>query len=386
MSPTPSNFPAELPPALVASIRAVAADIDRNSAVPAPLMDELRDAGAFRLLTPKELGGFEAPMTTVLRVYEDFGRIDASVGWLVWNANFGFLGALLDESGAEQVWRDGIEPVFANSGSPGVAIPVDGGYRVSGTWKIVSGIGHAAWLAVIGVVTRDGEPVPTESGAPDIRLFLLRAGQYTVRDTWRVNGMRGTGSNDVTAEDVFVPGELAARFDVPARIDRPLYRGFVPALVFPGCTAVALGVAQSAIDETVRLATTKKSVLSPGVLAELPHTHAVVARAEAALQAARGYLFGAVETFQAAGENAVPVSVRERATLRAAMSHAAQVCREVLVAMYELGSSSSIYTGNPVERQFRDGMVALQHANHSAGYFEAVGRVRFGMDPGVPLF
>jgi hypothetical protein len=68
------------------------------------------------------------------------------------------------------------------------------------------------------------------------------------------------------------------------------------------------------------------------------------------------------------------------------MSHAAQVSREVLVAMYELGSSASIYRGNAVERLFRDGMVALQHHNHSAGFFEAAGRVRFGMDPALPIF
>lgn len=68
------------------------------------------------------------------------------------------------------------------------------------------------------------------------------------------------------------------------------------------------------------------------------------------------------------------------------MSHGAHVSREALVAMYELGSSSSLYRGSPVERLFRDGMVALQHANQSAMFFEAAGRVRGGMDPGVPLF
>ncbi|SNS22289.1 Acyl-CoA dehydrogenase, C-terminal domain [Streptosporangium subroseum] len=68
------------------------------------------------------------------------------------------------------------------------------------------------------------------------------------------------------------------------------------------------------------------------------------------------------------------------------MSHAAQVSREALVAMYGLGGSSSLYIGNPLERLFRDGMVALQHAGHSAEFFEAVGRVRFGIDPGMRLF
>jgi hypothetical protein len=68
------------------------------------------------------------------------------------------------------------------------------------------------------------------------------------------------------------------------------------------------------------------------------------------------------------------------------MSHGARVCRDALVALYELGSSSSLYQGNTLERLFRDGVAALQHANQSALFFEAAGRVRLGQDPGVALF
>jgi alkylation response protein AidB-like acyl-CoA dehydrogenase len=314
-------------------------------------------------------------------VYEELGRIDASVAWVVWNANFGFMGALLEEAGTARIWGGGPEPVFANSGKPGVAVPVDGGYSVSGNWKLVSGINGADWLVVIAVIMADGAPRRTDAGMPDVRLFSVHRDQLTVQNTWNVTGMRGSGSNDVLIENALVPDELVARLDQPARIDRPLYQGFIPALVIPGCTAVVLGVVQAAIDETVRLATTKKT-FTGGTLAELAHTQSVIARSQAALAAARLLLFSAVGALEAAES----VTLEQRAALRTAMSHAAQVSREVLVAMYELGSSSSLYIGGVVERLFRDGMVALQHANHSAGLFEAAGRVRFGFDPGVPLF
>jgi hypothetical protein len=97
-------------------------------------------------------------------------------------------------------------------------------------------------------------------------------------------------------------------------------------------------------------------------------------------------LFSAAGALEAAGTTGEPVTLEQRAALRSAMSYAAEVSREVLVSMYELGSSTSIYVGNPVERLFRDGMVALQHVNHSAAVLEAAGRVRFGLDPAVPLF
>jgi alkylation response protein AidB-like acyl-CoA dehydrogenase len=136
----PTLDAAELPESLRPAITAAAGDSERQGDIPTGLRDALRDAGAFRLLTPRELGGWEAPLTTVLDIYERFGHIDASVGPLVWNANFGFVGAMLDPAGVAQIWGDGTEPVFANSGQPGTAEPVDGGYRLSGEWKIVSGI------------------------------------------------------------------------------------------------------------------------------------------------------------------------------------------------------------------------------------------------------
>jgi alkylation response protein AidB-like acyl-CoA dehydrogenase len=373
--------PLDLPARLAPAIKAAGDELEQSRDLPESLVRDLRDNGAFRLLTPHELGGFEAPLETVLQVYEGFGRLDASVAWQVWNANWGFLAALLDEPGIARIWGAGPEPVFANSGMPGFAVPTQDGYRISGNWKLVSGIDRAGWLVVVGVIMQDGSPRLTEAGTPDVRLFTLRRDQLSIEDTWNVNGMRGSGSNDVRVADSFVPDELVARFDVPARIKRPLYQGFIPALVFPGCSAVVLGVAQAAIEETVSLAPTKKT-MTGGTLAESAHTQAVVARSEAALHAARLLLHSAARELDAAEL----VTIDQRAALRAAMSHAAQVSREVLVAMYELGSSTSIYRGNPVERLFRDGMVALQHANHSAVFFEAAGRVRFGFDPGVPLF
>ncbi|MGW6505588.1 acyl-CoA dehydrogenase family protein [Nonomuraea angiospora] len=377
----PLDIPAELEPA----IRAAAGEMEAGRDLPEKLVRELRDSGAFRLLTPRELGGFEAPLETVLKVYEGFGRLDASVGWIVWNANWGFIGALLDEPGNARIWGSGAEPVFASSSMLGTAVPCEGGYRLSGYWKLVSGVNRADWLAAAGLIMEDGSVRLTEAGVPDVRFFALRRDQLSVKDTWHVSGLLGSGSNDVVVEDAMVPGELVARVDVPARVQRPRYQGYIPALVLPGCSAVVLGVARTAIDETVALALSKRTATG-GRLAESAHAQAVIARSEAALRAARLLLLSTARDFDLAAESAEPVTLEQRAALRAAMSHAAQVSRDVLAAMYELGSSASIYQGNAVERLFRDGMVALQHHNHSAGLFEAAGRVRFGIDPGLPVF
>ena len=111
-----------------------------------------------------------------------------------------------------------------------------------------------------------------------------------------------------------------------------------------------------------------------------------MAESQADLEAARLLLLSTARVLQDAGDASTAVTAQQRADLRAAMSHAARVSRRVLVDMYEVGGSSPLYKGDPLERRFRDGMAALQHVNHSAAAFEHAGRVRFGLTPAMPLF
>jgi alkylation response protein AidB-like acyl-CoA dehydrogenase len=146
----------------------------------------------------------------------------------------------------------------------------------------------------------------------------------------------GTGSNDVTVEDALVSIELVARLDERPRIDEFPYSGFVPALVFPGCSAIVLGVAQAAVDELVRLAPGKRTAFG-SLLAEQARTQSTLARSEAALAAARQLLLSVAQDLDAAAEQRTPVTIEKRAELQAAMSHGASAGREVIEAVVRLG-------------------------------------------------
>ncbi|MFC3448507.1 hypothetical protein [Amycolatopsis speibonae] len=166
----------------------------------------------------------------------------------MWNANFGFTAAMLGGAAAAKVWTGEPEPVLANAGQPGTAVAVDG-----------------------------ERPATTEAGKPDVRLFHVRQDQLKIEHTWDVIGMFSTGSHRVVIEDAFVPAELTANIDDPLRLDRPTYRLNPILPVFAGCTAVALGTVEEAIDELVALAPGKASPFG-GPLAEQPHVRETLAR------------------------------------------------------------------------------------------------------------
>jgi alkylation response protein AidB-like acyl-CoA dehydrogenase len=218
----------------------------------------------------------------------------------------------------------------------------------------------------------------------DVRVLFVPVTEIEIVDTWHTSGMRGTGSNSVVAHEVVVPADLVISPFAPAWIDRPLYR--IPAftLASTGAAPIVVGVAQAALDELVHLATGKASD-DGQVLARRPHVQTQVAEMQTALHAARLALLDAAAAIDGAAIAAAPVDELLRARLRAAMSHAAAVSRQVLQGCQLLASSSAVYTGTAIERLVRDGIVAAQHMILSPTHSQILGRLTFGFEAGTPV-
>jgi len=359
-------------PAVVAT-RAQAAAERR---IPTGLVEELRAAGAFGLSTPVELGGAELSLTASMAMYEALGRLDAPVAWNVWNGNLGFAAALLAPEGVDAIWAGPADPIIANSARPaGVATPADGGYLLNGRWDIVSAIDVADWVALFALVAPGGH---------ELRACFLRREHCTVLDTWHTAGMRATGSNTVVVDGAFVPETLTVSPFAPARIDRPLYR--IPAFTIAshGAAPIVVGAAQSAIDEIVALAPTKRTD-NGQVLAERAHAHTLLGQAQTSLDAARALLVSTAGALDRAAESGDASSVELRLALRAAMSHAAVVSRDVVGICRQLASSTAVYADQPIQRVLADAEVALQHMILSPTHLDLRGRALLGQDPGTPV-
>jgi alkylation response protein AidB-like acyl-CoA dehydrogenase len=203
----------------------------------------------------------------------------------------------------------------------------------------------------------------------------LRKEDLQVLDTWHTLGLRGTGSHDSVADEVFVPGDrVFSIFNGPV-VDRPLYRFPVFGFFALSIGAAALGNARAAIDDLIELACDKKGLGSTRTLAERPASQAAVATAESALGAARALYYEAIETAWQASQGDEGVSVEARNHLRLAATHAARTSADVVRTMYDLAGGTAIYDSSPLQRRFRDAYTATAHFQVNEASRELPGRL-----------
>ena len=344
-------------------------EIDSARRLPAELVTRLRDSGLLRAGAPAEVKGLELVPGAALRSAEEIARGDASAGWCVSIAiTSSLLVAYLPASARDNLFGDG-RGVAAGVWAPrGTARSVDGGVVVSGRWAFCSGICHAD--VMFAGCLLDERPVPA--------IVALPTRDLTVVDTWHTLGLRGTGSHDTVADEVFVPADrVFSLLDGPL-IDRPLYRFPVFGFFALSIGAAALGNARAAIDDLVELAADKKGLGSTRTLAERPATQAAVATAESTLGAARALYYQAIEDAWQATQDGAGVSVDLRNRLRLAATHGVRTAAEVVRVMYDLGGGSAIYDGSPLQRRFRDAYTATAHFQVNEASRELQGRLLLG--------
>jgi alkylation response protein AidB-like acyl-CoA dehydrogenase len=351
-----------------------AEETEQRRALAPAVVEAARASGLFRAGLPTALGGAEPSVAAVLRAAEKVAEADASAGWCVSiAATSSLLGAYLPARGGHEVFGDPASIAAGVWAPRGKAIPADGGVTVSGRWSFCSGAPHADWV-FLGCVRPEGD-------GGRLVVAAIPAAQLTVHDTWHTSGLRGTGSHDVSAEEVFVPAHrLLSIMDGPPANAGTLHRfplfGFFAASI----AAAALGNARGAITDLVELAGVKNPSGSRRTLAERSATQGAVAEAEASLRAAREFYYRAIDdAWQAAASGATVVTEELRLALRLASTHAVRTSAEVARTMYDLGGGSAIYETSPLQRRFRDAHTATAHFQVNPATYELAGRVLLGL-------
>jgi indole-3-acetate monooxygenase len=358
--------------------------IEAGRRLPDDLARDLARAGFFRMTLPEAYGGLDLNPLEAMEVYEELARADASVGWCVMNGNTNWTTPQLSKEAAQTVFADP-DVIVANSTRPsGKAEVVEGGYRMSGRWSLVSGCEMSTWLILMCIVHEKGQPRVTTSGGPESRFMLCRTAACEIIDTWTAGGLRGTGSHDVVARDLFVPASHGSFHTDPAVLREPRYQMPFTSRVIPGLSVLALGVARGAIETLVELALDKRHERSGQSLREDRGAQSRLAQAEALVGSARAFLFetvGRLWNSVLAGRGA---TTAERIAVRLASSHAVASGAQAVDLVYLTGGATSLYASSGLERAFRDVHAITQHIAVHPRVMETAGRVLFGLEPDVP--
>ena len=346
------------------------------------LWDELRRSGYFYMLVPKKYGGLEAGIDDVIDASLPIAEGCGSTGWvamfaLVHNRHMvGYPDEVLEE-----LFGGGRYVIEASATiPPGEAVPVEGGYRVSGRWQWCTCITQADWVQVIVMNEPPRGPRPNA--------LLIPAREVRIVDTWDTDGMRATGSHDIICEDVFVPARRAMpppRRDVAGgevRFEHPIYRvPLSPLLAFT--TAVpTLGVARAAVAAyRERLAGHTKRGTNARQ-AEKQASQIRLARADSIVTAAELLIRNAIRRNLAIVGEPGGGEVGFRNALRAQISYAAQLCREAVLVCCEASGSSIHFLDNPMQRYLRDIMAMTSHIIFDIDVtMEQHGRSMLGLEP-----
>src|SRR5262245_12843024 len=247
--------------ALAPEIEARAVVIEQERRLPDALVTRLLDAGLFRMLLPRSLGGGEVDPGTFARVIEEIATADASTAWCLCQASgCSMSAAYLSPGAAQEIFGDPGAILAWGPGPDARAVVADGGYRISGTWSFASGCRHATWLGgYCPIYEADGTRRRHADGVGESRTMLFPVADASILDVWHVGGLRGTASDSFRVVDLFVPRERAMLRDDPRERHEsgPLYCFPIGSLYASGFAGVALGIARRTLAALIELAQDK---------------------------------------------------------------------------------------------------------------------------------
>ena len=378
---------------MVPEIRALAEETERNRNVLPHIIDKIRDAELLRTCRPKEFGGFEYDGETALRIALTISAACASTGWAVNGAvSNGRSIAHFPIEAQREVWDGNEDPFTCACFAPtGTAVPVDGGYVLSGAWSFASGCDASSWVKLGAFIT---PPSAKPSQALEGAFFLLPIGDCEIVDNWFVCGLAGTGSKDIVVREAFVPAHRVLLFAdarsgtaLGAKYHKnPLYR--MPLLIHGASmlASTAVGAARGALDAYLEMTRARKTrgALAGGQLpmAEVATIQLRYAEAAAAVESAELMLLADMRDMTQklyAGEE---ITVADRIRCRRNQAWVTKLAVQAVEALNASTGGSGLHLSNPVQRAWRDANAVARHVSLN---WDAVGTMygqhAFGLEP-----
>jgi 3-hydroxy-9,10-secoandrosta-1,3,5(10)-triene-9,17-dione monooxygenase len=372
--------------ALLPRLRDRAADTEELRGLPPETERDLHEAGLFRIVQPKRVGGAELDYVALVDCAAILGRADASVAWNLANlASHQWMLGMFDKRAQDLVWDADPNALIASSFifPAGRARKVEGGYKLRGSWPFSSGVASCEWNMLASVVSSDDE-----ADGIEYRIFLVHKNDYRILDTWNAAGLRGTGSNDVEVRDAFVAEALSVAVSnlaggpTPGSAVNPNALYTLPVFsLFPYVlSGVALGNAQACLNDYIDVARHRASTYNRAKLGDMQSTQIKIAEASAKIDAARLIMrSNCVEAMADARRGDIP-DMAAKTRFRRDGAYSVNLCTEAVTLLFSASGARGLFTTGVLQRQFRDA-----HAinSHIAFNFDAAGtnygRVALGL-------
>ena len=346
---------------------AVCGDLQAN--LTQTTVQALKDSGGFRLLLAKDLGGDEAHPNEFIDWVIAAGAMQPSAGWVAgvvgvhpWEISF------MDRRLQEEVYGEDPDTLTASPYAPfGKARPVEGGFLLTGEWPYSTGTEYCDWVILGGTVTDANGEMP--EGPPDVRHFMLPRPDYEiVEDSWKVMGLKGTGSFNVRMQDAFVPDYrvsesskvLNGEYARQRRPDTPLY-GMMFGIMFPAAIAAGtLGIAQGTLQAQREYMQQRVSITGSVAKTDPIYLNALAA-AEADLEASICHLrqmLSELYDYVCAGH---AITKDQRLRFRRNQVRATDRVFESIAPLARLAGSAGVQESNQLERWWRDLQTGITH-------------------------
>ncbi|MEB3982496.1 acyl-CoA dehydrogenase [Mycobacterium sp. 663a-19] len=346
----------------VARLAERADEAERLRRLPSETVAEFKRTDLIRLLLPARFGGMQASFPELLEPIRRMAHGCASSAWtLGFYALHNWMLSLFEPRLQEEVFASG--PVLAPAplAPTGRGSAVDGGVRLTGRWSWATGAMDADWVIVGALLERPDGIIPA--------LVVMPAGEIDVADVWHTAGMRGTGSHDLVATDIFVPEHrIAAVSDI--------YGGTAPGARFHGAAtyrwplvpALALTAAMPILGAAERVAGLFAERLGSRVLAysgvaqkDQPAAQIRLADANVRLRALRALVADTAAEIERIVESGERVRRSTRAHARLAAAYTVHESRSVIADLMEASGASAHFLDNPLQRAKRDVDIAAGH-------------------------
>jgi 3-hydroxy-9,10-secoandrosta-1,3,5(10)-triene-9,17-dione monooxygenase len=356
--------------AMLPILRERADTAEQQRRLPEDTVRDFHDAGLFRIIQPKRVGGYELDYGMMYDLGAVVSRACASSGWNVSNlACHHWMLGMWPKEAQDEVWGKHNETsdslICASVIFPaGKAKRVDGGYLLSGYWPFCSGMDPSDWNMLGGMVSPDADHPD-----PEPRLFLVRKTDHELIDTWFTNGLQGTGSKDAKATDLFVPEHMTVSGNdikggpTPGSAVNPgpLFKVPVIAPFAYVLSGTPLGVAQGVLEQYVGNLRGKVANYTGRSIADLQNIQIKVAEAAAAVEAAELIMRSDCEETMAFAERGVAPDPLTKAKYRRNGAFSANLCADAVDTIFKMSGGSGLYTKNPLGRAWRDIHAACAH-------------------------